>query len=196
MKKLEVSKILVLMVLSAGLIACGSVQQGLNDQGLSEEELALKRAEGGQGRIPEGGQGYKPGDEGGQGTVKPIGKVNSKIPEGGQGLVADEYGDQSRVPEGGQGYVDEGGQGLTTGLNDNILTIKGYAEKGVTSIGFIFNGKEQFTAAVNKKDQSYMIKIELSDQDLKQLILDVVNGPKVDTIMITSGAVKVYSFKK
>jgi hypothetical protein len=189
MKKLEVSKILVLMVLSVGLIACGSVQQGLNDQGLSEEELALKRAEAAK-KAPkdEGGMGYA--DQGKD--VNPVG-------EGGMGYTVNPTG------EGGMGYADqgkdvnpvgEGGMGFHAELADNILSVKGVADKGVTSIGFIFNGKEQFTAPVSKKDQSYMIKIELSDQDLKQLILDVVNGPKVNTIMITSGVVKVYNFKK
>jgi hypothetical protein len=211
MKKLEVSKILMLMSISVGLIACGSVQQALNTQDLNQEELSLKKAEGGGQRQPVkksegGGQIAAPSDieeGGGQMTVPSEldeggGQKAAPIDtdEGGGQLVPsdlDEGGGQKASPSDTISELEEGGGQLTVNLTDNILTIKGVAERDDSSAVIVINGTDKFEIKVS--DLGFYTQIELSKEDMSKMIFDVVVDGKVMTHMIYEGVLKEYNFR-
>ena len=201
MKKLEVSKILVLTAMSLGLIACGpkSELSAENDQ----DSYSLKSSPVGEGGSQVAGprigdrkapviknEGGSQLDEGGSQVTEEV-DVTVKFDEGGSQLT-DEKDDVSQISnpsnEGGSqlteekefsnqinkigSQIPEGGSQLAE-VVDGVLLIRGtVTQKDLKAVYLMFNGEDPYEIAV--RNMNFSANIELSERDLKGLVLQIV----------------------
>lgn len=200
MKKLDVSKIVVLTAISVSLIACGATTESspaTNQQDSNSLKVTNPRDEG-------GGQRSAPSDvavdvdEGGGQKIAPT-DIDTDVDEGGGQLAApavnevDEGGGQLTSPGDTTSELEEGGGQLTVILTEHILTIKGVTERDDSRVVLVINGTNKFEIKVS--DLGFYTQIELSKEDLSKMIFDVVVDGKVTTYMIYDGVLKEYTFR-
>ncbi|MEZ4846879.1 MAG: hypothetical protein R2877_08105 [Bdellovibrionota bacterium] len=196
MKKLEVSKILVLMGISIGLVACGQVQSDMSGADKNSDSYSLKSQGATSAPVSkdEGGHGIIVDD--GADVAAPVSKD-----EGGHGIIVDDGADVAAPvskDEGGHGIIvndgadvaapvskDEGGHGLRAELVDTIFYVKGSVDKEIRTIGLIINGKEQYT--VDVRDGFFEFKVELAKEDFESMSVHLVIGKEVKTFMVLKG---------
>jgi|JI10StandDraft_1071094.scaffolds.fasta_scaffold119170_2 hypothetical protein len=222
MKKLDVSKILVLTAMTVTLMACGGTQtdqsEGLNQQDTSSLKASPRTEGGGSVAAPEGGgSNAKPSvkasprtegggslvesdegggsvakstqvefEEGGGSKAEPSDRV---LPEGGGSLVELDEGGGSyakqELPEGGGSYTLEG----------NVLVLRGTMPKGATEGLLLINGKEFYKLEITK-DGSFVMKIELSDEDLTQMGFQLAFKDEVKNFIIIEEQIQEVIVKK
>lgn len=171
MKKLDVTKLVILGMLSIGLIACGTPSSdNASNSGGSDNGDSLKKA---------------PRAEGGNGTPK-------VIPEGGNG---------SQVAEGGNGQalMDNDQEELSfTDIDaefvaDNTIKFHGTLSAHADFVSFVINGSEAYQIAVNP-DLSFEMEIGVTDEDKKEMIVDFVAGDAVQTFVMLDGNIEFHQF--
>jgi hypothetical protein len=172
MKKLEVTKILVLAAISVGLVSCGQVSSDHSVDADSQNEASLK------GKVP----GKKsPLDEGGGNFAAPI---DPSAEEGGGNMAALTDDGSARISN------EEDGQ-VTVDLDGTLLMIEGNSKE---SIMVVLNGREKLEVLPNA-DGSLEFMIELADEDLNFFNLQIVMSEAVMNYVVTEGAVKEILFE-
>ncbi len=224
MKKLDVSKILVLTAMTVTLMACGGTQTD-QSEGLNQQDTNSLKA---SPRTEGGGQVAKPvkTDEGGGQAAKsqsaeaalPFEEGGGQLTEGGGQLTESEeqlkINDSQPLEEGG-GQLTEGGgqfaeseeqlkindsQPLEEGggqftLEGNVLVLRGTMPKGATEGLLLINGREFIKLEITK-DGTFVMKVELSDEDLKQMGFQLAFKDEVKNFIIVESKIQEVIVKR
>ncbi len=160
MKKLEVSKILVLTAFSISLVACGTVQEQTVDT--NADLSSLKSVP-----VNDGGQTVAKSEGGNTAPVEQTDGGNTKIkPEGGNTAPVEQT-------DGGNTKIKpDGGSNLVVELYGNVLVIQGKATQKDQIASVILNGREFYELQAN--GWVFETKMELSEEELKGLNIQIV----------------------
>lgn len=92
--------------------------------------------------------------------------------------------------------LDEGVRGKFA-LEKNILILEGNVSEEQFKESQVFylvvNGSEKYEIKINGDTLSYGAKFELSDEDMKKMVLEFVFGKNVMTLLVQDGELQVYN---
>lgn len=170
MKKLDVTKFVILGMLSIGLIACGTPSSdNASNSGGSDNGDSLK-----------GGTSY------------PDGGHTSPTVKGGGGVKVDDGGHTAALASNSSeetSFKDIGAEFVA----DNMIKFHGTISAHADFVSFVINGSEAYQVAVNP-DLSFEMEIGVTDEDKKEMIVDFVAGDAVQTFVMLDGNIEFHQF--
>lgn len=185
MKKLDVTKFVILGMLSIGLIACGTPSSDSSSTSTgSDTGDSLKSG----GKCSEGGGTRSLAEGGGTKCAKatPVAEGGGTSP-----LPADEGGGTIALASNSSEvtFKDIGAEFVA----DNAIKFHGTLSAHADFVSFVINGSEAYQIAVNP-DLSFEMEIGVTDEDKKEMIVDFVAGDAVQTFVMLDGNIEFHQF--
>ncbi len=185
MKKLDVTKFVVLGMLSLGLMACGAPSSDSSSTSTGSDtgdtlKGGTQCSEGGNTRsVAEGGNTKCA-------KAKPVAEGGNTGP-----LPVDEGGNTMALTssDANPSFKDIGAEFVA----DNMIKFHGTLSAHADFVSFVINGSEAYQVAVNP-DLSFEMEIGVTDEDKKEMIVDFVAGDAVQTFVMIDGNIEFHQF--